>query len=335
MYVKINKPEGHNANKGGCKNLIDYLQKEDLQELGRTDGFFNLDRDHISGLEAETMIDNNVKKLGKKDSKFFHISINPSQKELQHIAKKVTNNRVNDTAQMTSNELQKYTQELRNYTHNVMDGYAKNFNRGLEGKDLVYVAKVETERKYDRFSEEVKHNREVKKTGIGDYKLNSEGQIIKENMKKEGMNHHIHVVVSRKDITNSIKLSPFANARNAKNKLDGKTVQIGFDRKAFVQDSEKRFDNQFNYDRSYKNSFEYKYGMSKQYSNAFKNAAKQQISQAIGNPKQDLMRELGLEKGEQFTAQTRQLFNIISKGIAPQKLALDIAKQIVQKTLSI
>ena len=335
MYVKINKPEGHHSNKASCKNLIDYLQKEDLQELGKTEGFFNQERDHISALEAEAMIDKNVKKLGKNDSKFFHISINPSQKELEHIAMQVTHERVKDVAQMTPAELKKYDQALKDFTHNVMDGYARNFNRGLEGKDLVYVAKVEATRKYDRFSEEVKHNRKVKRTGEGEYKRNSQGQIIKEHMAKEGLNHHIHVVVSRKDQTNSIKLSPFANARNAKNKLDGREVQIGFDRKAFVQDTEQRFDQQFRYHRSYKQSFEYKHAMAHQYNTAFKQVVKQQVSYAIGNPKQDLLRELGLEKGEMYTAQTKQLINIISKGIAPQKLALDLAKQVIHKTLRI
>lgn len=335
MYVKINKPDGHASNKAGCKNLIEYLQKEDINELGKTDGFFNQERDHISGLEAQSMIDKNVKNLGKNDSKFFHISINPSQKELEHIAMQVTNKRVKETSRMTPVELNKFKQEIQNYTHNVMDGYARNFNRGLEGKDLVYVAKVETERKYDRFSKEVEHNREVKKTGIGEYIRNPKGDIIKENMHKEGMQHHVHVVVSRKDASNSIKLSPFANARNAKNKLDGREVQIGFDRKAFVKDSEQRFDHQFNYSRSYTNSFEYKHAMTHQYNTALKQVAKQQVYKVIGNPKQDLLRELGLEKGQKYTNQTKQLMNIISKGIAPQKILLDLVKQTVQKVLSI
>ena len=335
MYVKINKPEGHNSNKSGCNNLIEYLQKEDNYELQKADGFFNLDRNHISGLEAESIIDKNVKNLGKKDSKFFHISINPSQKELRHIVLLVSHNRVGEAFQLTPMELQNFNAQLQYYTHNVMDGYAKNFNRGLEGKDIVYVAKIETTRKYDRFSNEVKHNQEVKKTGNGAYLRNSKDVIITENMYKDGMNYHIHVVVSRKDKTNTIKLSPFANARNAKNKLGGREVQIGFDRKAFVGDTEQRFDHQFNYNRSYKNSFEYKYAVAHQYNTALKQVAKQQIKQAIGNPKQDLLRELGLEKGEQFTAQTRQLINIISKGIAPQKLVLDVTKQVIRNILSI
>ena len=333
MYVKINKPTEHNHNKGTCKNLIEYLEKEDIKELGQSKCFFSLNRDHISGLEAQTIIDGNTAKLGKKDSKFFHISINPSQKELEHIAMQVTGKRVRDYGQMTENEMAKFDLALKDYTHNVMDGYARNFNRGLEGKDLVYVAKVESERTYDRFSKEVKHNREVKKMGEGAYICNSKGEVIKENMPKEGMQHHVHVVVSRKDVTNKIKLSPFANARNAKNKLDGKEVQIGFDRKAFVSDTEKRFDVQFNYNRSFKHSFEYKHAMSYPYKGMIKQIAKQQITNAIGNPKQDLMRELGIDNIEGFTAQTQQLFNIISKGIAPQKIVLDIAKKAIQKTL--
>jgi len=164
---------------------------------------------------------------------------------------------------------------------------------------------------------------------------NGNDQIIVDGMKKEGLQNHIHVVVSRKDATNKIKLSPFANARNAKNKLGGKKVQIGFDRKAFVNDAEKRFDQQFKYDRSFKNSFAYKHVMSMQYKGAIKQVAKQQITQLTGNPKQDLLKELGMENAQKYTHETKQLINIISKGIAPQKIALDLAKKAVQKVLTL
>ncbi len=335
MYVKINKPKGHNHNKGTCQNLIDYLEKEDQQELGQNRGFFNQERAHISGLEAQTMIDSNTAKLGKNDSKFFHISINPSHKELEQIARETLGRTISNYELMTPGQQQLFDKALQEYTHNVMDGYARNFNRGLEGNDLVYVAKVETERKYDRFSKEVLHNNKVKRTGEGAYIKNRKGEVITAGMKKEGLQNHIHVVVSRKDRSNKIKLSPFANARNAKNKLDGREVQIGFDREKFVHESEKRFDKQFNYDRSFKQTFAYKHVMSMQYQGAVKSIAKQQLTQVTGNPKQDLLRELGMEKAEKYTYQTQQLINIISKGIAPQKIVLDLVKKGIRQTLNL
>ena len=335
MYVKINKPEGHSHNKGTCQNLVEYLDKENEKlSLEEQQSFFNQERTSISTIEAQDIIDSNTAKLGKNDSKFFHVSVNPSKSELEHIASQVTGRKVTNIVQLSKEEFSKYNEALRDYTNNVMDAYARNFNRGLEGKDIVYVAKIEQERKFDRFSKEVKHNREVKKSG-GEYMRSSNGEIIKEGMKKEGLQSHVHVVVSRKDQTNKIKLSPFANARNAKNKLDGREVQIGFDREAFVGEAEKRFDHQFSYDREFKHSFQYKHVMSMQYKGAVRQALKQQITQHTGNPKQDLMRELGLQDAQKLSNHTRQLMNIISKGIAPQKIAIDLAKQAVRHTLNL
>ena len=134
------------------------------------------------------------------------ISINPSPREQRHIAQKITRRNVTDLSQMTSDEKARFNQELQNYSRQVMDEYAKGFNKGLSGDDILYFGKVEHERKYNRFSHEVKN---------GERKA---GEI------KEGFQSHVHIIVSRKDMTNKIRLSPFANHRNARNTLNGKQV---------------------------------------------------------------------------------------------------------------
>jgi hypothetical protein len=58
---------------------------------------------------------------------------------------------------------------------------------------------------------------------------------------------HIQVIVSRKDITNGIKLSPMNNSRGGNAAHSQKVGQ--FDRTAFKQKGEELFDQQFDFDR--------------------------------------------------------------------------------------
>src|SRR5690606_21149444 len=72
---------------------------------------------------------------------------------------------------------------------------------------------------------------------------------------KEGEQMHIQIIVSRKDITNKIKLSPMNNSRG-RNKQH--SVKLGqFDRVAFKESGELLFDQMCGFDRSLKDSMNY------------------------------------------------------------------------------
>nr|WP_288210294.1 DUF5712 family protein [uncultured Dysgonomonas sp.] len=116
---------------------------------------------------------------------------------------------------------QEQAEAMRRYIREVfIPEYAKNFNKGLTEKDIKFYGKIH----FDR-----------------DRSENIEG------------NMHCHIIVSRKDQSNKIKLSPLTNHRNTK---EG-AIKGGFDRKSFFQNVEKRFDRLFNYTRSLDESFEY------------------------------------------------------------------------------
>ena len=64
---------------------------------------------------------------------------------------------------------------------------------------------------------------------------------------------HCHLIVSRKDQSNKIKISPQTNHRNTKKG----TVKGGFDKKNLFQQAEQGFDKLFGYKRGLTETFEY------------------------------------------------------------------------------
>ena len=87
MYVKIHSSKKDN-NRGSCNSLINYLEKENLEKdlLSQTK-FFDQSSSDVSFYSAQAIIDNNKGKLGKDETKFYMISVNPSKDELRHIGK--------------------------------------------------------------------------------------------------------------------------------------------------------------------------------------------------------------------------------------------------------
>lgn len=205
-------------NKGSCRALVYYLEKENyldekqnqLKPVAEREYFFSESQDQVAPYKVIDHIDNNKKKLGAKDDKFFLVNISPSQEELKHI----------------NNDEKK----LKAYTKAVMDIYAQNFNKGLHSKDLVWYAKLERNRSYKHTDRAVQLGEKQK----GDL--------------KEGLNTHIQVIVSRKDANNKIKLSPLNHSRkeNTNRKIKGNT---GFDRVNFKMKSIEKFDQMFEYKR--------------------------------------------------------------------------------------
>lgn len=123
--------------------------------------------------------------------------------------------------QTMGNTEQKQTEAMRRYIREVfIPEYAKNFNKGLSPEDIKFYGKIHFNR-----------NR----------------------LENNENNMHCHIIVSRKDQGNKIKLSPLTNHRNTKKG----TVKGGFDRTTLFQNTERGFDELFNYNRSLFESFEY------------------------------------------------------------------------------
>ncbi|SBV97551.1 DUF5712 family protein [uncultured Dysgonomonas sp.] len=117
------------------------------------------------------------------------------------------------TEQEQAEAMKRYIREV------VIPEYAKNFNKGLSAEDIKFYGKIHFDR--DRSDN-------------------------KQNM-------HCHLIVSRKDQSNKIKISPLTNHKNTKKG----TVKGGFDRTNLFQQVEKGFDKFFNYNRPLDESFEY------------------------------------------------------------------------------
>jgi hypothetical protein len=96
--------------------------------------------------------------------------------------------------------------------------YAKNFNKGLSAEDIKFYGKIHFSR--DR---------------------------------SDRLNMHCHLIVSRKDQLNKVKLSPLTNHRNTKKGV----ITGGFDRTALFENVEKGFDKLFGYNRQLSETFEY------------------------------------------------------------------------------
>jgi len=244
MFAKVHKPvntPGVINNKSSCITLAEYLQKENESEPDENKtAFFNTKYDSCASTTVINNIDKNVQKLTKRDDKFYMLSLNPSHREAQNLIKNVTGKSVENFDQLNSEEKQLVFEELRNYTRNSMDLYAQNFNREniKSGDDLVYYAKIETQRKYHHYDKDVKEG----KAKNGDY--------------KSGLNLHMHIIVSRKDITGKIKLSPLAKSKGNTWELNGKQVNRGFNHLKWKNECNEMFWNNYKYTEKYSSSFQ-------------------------------------------------------------------------------
>lgn len=252
--MPISKP--HSAleaeNTGSCSKLAFYLEKENkdldkFSEKAKDDSerrniesikqyFFNHTEDNISTNDVIFAIDKNKKKLSKTDAKYFAPTINFSQQELKHILRSVTQkNDIEDIWELTPDQHQQFNYLLQEFIRLVMTNYAKNFNRetkGLKsGNDLVYFAKIEHFRKFKGIDKEVLNG--SRKTGE----------------LKPGINSHAHIIVSRKDKTQRMKLMPIVKEKNTSRTIGGNKYQVGFDRMKWINMNETSFDTFFNYQR--------------------------------------------------------------------------------------
>ena len=225
MFINITDSK-EASNKGSCGGLVHYLEKENrLAPRQKVEHWFNGEQSGIRPYEVVTKIDNNIAKLGRGDAKFFLVNISPSQKEIAFLKKQY------------GEECAK--EQMKEFAASVMDEYAKNFNRdGIDShRDLVWFAKLENYRYYGYNDPEVKQG------------IRMRGE------RKEGEQMHVQVIVSRKDATNKIKLSPMNTSRGKNVEHSKKMGQ--FDRVAFKQSGESLFDKMFGFDRQLKETLAY------------------------------------------------------------------------------
>lgn len=176
MYAKVINPKTNGRkvynNAGSSQRCANYLVKEAKEAGGEASFFGAPGTEPKTAAEVVAMLDGNVKGLGKDDPKFHSLVLSPSADELLLIG--------NDP------------KALESYTQNVMDLYAKNFNlkngKELGEANLVWAATIHQERK----------NR-----GTDD---GVQGE------KKEGLQTHIHVMVSARDADQKITLNPLGKA---------------------------------------------------------------------------------------------------------------------------
>lgn len=308
MYITVTAQKlGGNYSQSSA-DFVDYLEKENQSlEQENQECFFNQYDNDIDPEEVVKEIDGNTAKLKNKEPKFYSITISPSQSELR--------------------KLQNNSEDLKKYTRAVMNDYAKSFNRGINGRavtvdDIKYFAKIEHQRSFKGTDKQVKENQpfatkilqlktDIRKIEHGQVegninklkteiaKLEAEaphqlnGKRIVQGMLKDGNQSHIHIIVSRKDASNSVSLSPGSKHKASEVKMHGKMVKRGFDRDSFFEKAEKTFDKTFAYKRNYAESY---------------NAKKDFIK----NPKQYFTTLLGLPQSEKAIA-----FKMLAKSGVP------------------
>ena len=176
MYAKVINPATNGRkvynNAGSSQRCASYLVKEAKEAGGEATFFGAPGTEPKTAAEVVEMLDGNVKGLGKDDPKFHSLVLSPSADELLLIG----NN----------------PKALEQYTQNVMDLYAKNFTlkngKELGESNLVWAATIHQERK-NRGTDE----------GV-------------QGEKKDGLQTHIHVMVSARDADQKITLNPLGRA---------------------------------------------------------------------------------------------------------------------------
>ncbi len=263
MYIAISKQQQGENFSGSVRDFVQYLEKENGEKHPELqESFFDQYHDHISSEEVIAQIDSNTAKLNKKDPNFYSMVVSPSQSELKAI----------------NNDPEK----LRQYVRALMKDYAGSFHRNeqVEVDAIKYYAKIEKERTFKGTDKEIQENQpyatkilKLKKDiraiekgeSTGDIKRiikeidrletdaphKIDGQRIVRGMKKEGMQNHVHIILSHKNVTNTFKLSPLSQHKAAETILNGKTIKQGFNRDQFYKAAEQTFDRTFGYKRNF------------------------------------------------------------------------------------
>tara|TARA_R110000796_G_scaffold66750_4_gene153439 strand:+ start:13303 stop:14310 length:1008 start_codon:yes stop_codon:yes gene_type:complete len=252
-------------------DFVAYLEKEnEKRSIEDQEHFFNQFDSVVPTDEVVREIDGNTAKLKRNEPKFYSITVNPSAYELKR--------------------LQNSSEDLKRFTVELMKEYAACFNREIEGRpvsldDIKFFAKIEHQRTFKGTDWQVRENQPYAtkilelKNQIGRIEqgkaqgnirnLNKQisrlereaphqqnGKRIVQGMSKEGPQTHVHIIVSRKDMSNKYSLSPGSKYKNSETVFNGKSVKRGFDRDRFYTVSEKTFDRLFGYHRNYAETYQ-------------------------------------------------------------------------------
>ncbi|RFN60300.1 MobB family relaxase [Marixanthomonas ophiurae] len=270
MYITITPQKLGSKYAQSSADFVGYLEKENQglkqQEM---EHFFNQYSDEIPAEEVVKEIDGNTAKLKKKEPKFYSITVSPSKYEL--------------------NRLQNNSQDLKTYTRELMKDYVASFNREINGRaitidEIKYYAKIEYQRTFKGTDKEIRENQPYATKIVqlknkirtieqgrreGDIKWmekqiaklerqaphQQNGKRIVQGMPKSGNQSHIHIIVSRKDASNTFSLSPGSKHKASEVKMHGKKVKRGFDRDTFFAKAEKTFDKTFGYKRNFAETY--------------------------------------------------------------------------------
>ena len=255
----------------GLASQLSYLEKENHgKPLQEQEHFFNQHHEKIPAkLVLEDLSSIKMKDVKKGYPHFYNLIISPSQNELIHI--------------------QNQTELFKKYISEVMKEYAAAFHRVRNGQplnvnDIKYYAKVENHRYFNGRDQQVRENspflkrikalnKEIRKIENNKlpipllplkkeleelrvaipHKLGD--QPVRIGIQKPGYQTHAHVIVSRRDVSNSMGLSPGSQDRVQKYFLNGQWITKGFNRDEFIQRAEERFDKLFAYPRNYVESY--------------------------------------------------------------------------------
>lgn len=257
MYITITPQKLSGNYSQSSADFVEYLEKENQGlELGEStsqatedEHFFNQYGDRISAEEVISEIDGNTAKLKRNEPKFYSITVSPSKYEL--------------------NRLQNYSVDLKTYTRELMKDYVVSFNREIDGRPLTidnikYFAKIEHQRIFKGTDIQIKENQPYAskilqlKTEIQNIREGravgnvqkirakienlektaphqQDGKRIVQGMQKAGNQSHIHIIVSRKDASNTFSLSPGSKYKASEIEMHGKIVKRGFDRDTFFK----------------------------------------------------------------------------------------------------
>ncbi len=271
MYITITPQNLGDNYSQSVADFVEYLEKENLGlDNEHEEFFFNQYEDKIGAKEVVEEIDGNTAKLKKIEPKFYSITVSPSKYELKC--------------------LQNSSEDLRKYTSELMKDYVASFNREINGKaitidDIKYYAKIEHQRTFKGSDIQIRENqpfatkilkleKEIRKIQAGEkegsikvlekeiLKLEKEaphqqhGKRIVRGMQKEGNQSHIHIIISRKDASNSVSLSPGSKYKSSEVMMNGRLIKRGFDRDQFFAKAEKTFDSTFGYKRNYVETYD-------------------------------------------------------------------------------
>lgn len=190
---------------------------------------------------------------------------------------------------------QEQAEAMKRYIREVfIPEYAKNFKKGLSAEDIKFYGKI-------HFNRDRSDNR---------------------------LNMHCHLIVSRKDQSNKVKISPLTNHRNTKKGV----ITGGFDRTALFENVEKGFDKLFGYNRQLSETFEY--------CNTMKNGTVtdklRMQERELSTPKNDFAGEkkktVDIQTSENVKAQTNKNLKTFLDTSIQQQISTSVNQPIHQQT---